>query len=63
MTKPIFLKILLTFASAEIDAEAIGIDGAEDTGVIHGLTSSADGEFGVTAALFPVGGIFANVGK
>ncbi len=47
------VEILLAFAGAEVDAEAVGVDGADDAGIVHGLTGGADGELGVAAALFP----------
>ena len=47
------VEILLAFAGAEVDAEAIGVDRAENAGVVHGLASGADRELRVAAALFP----------
>ena len=47
------VEVLLAFAGAEVDAEAIGVDRAEDAGIVHGLAGGADRELGVAAALFP----------
>ena len=57
------VEVLLAFAGAEVDAEAVGIDRAEDAGVIDGLPGGADGEPRVAAALFPHGRVFADVGQ
>ena len=47
------VEILLAFAGAEIDAEAIGVDGAEDAGVVHGLPGGADRELACGGRAFP----------
>ena len=56
------VKVLLAFAGAEIHAEAVGVDRADDARVVHRLLGRADGEPRVPAALFPGGRVFADVG-
>ena len=56
------VEILLAFAGAEVNAEAIGLDAREHAGIVDGLLGRADGELGVAAALLPLGRVFAHVG-
>ena len=57
------VEVLLTFAGAEVDAEVIGVDGAQYAGIVHRLPGGADGELRVPAALLPNGRVFADIGE
>ena len=56
------IEVLLTFATAQINAEARGIElGIHNAGALHGLLGGAYGEAGVAPLILPALRVFARV--